>query len=121
MAQAIDVHVHPSTAEGLAAWGELLEATERYFRTSIAVRALDEMADEFRADDVLAVLLAWDAETATGEPPLTNDAVAACVQRPFITFRKWLDAFRSHGPSAEVEQKVLLGDATRLLGIAPVP
>jgi hypothetical protein len=282
--QAIDVHVHPSTAEGLAAWGGLLEATERYFRTSIAVRAVDEMAEEFRADDVLAVLLAWDAETATGEPPLTNDAVAACVERhpdaflgfasvdpwkgkaaiaelrraiadlglkglkvhpsaqafapndvrhyplweaatelgipvlfhtgttglgagvpggggiklgfsrpiflddvaadfpeltivgahpswpwqdemlavaqhkanvwidlsgwsprkwspeltaavlgplqdralfgtdyPFITFRKWLDAFRSHGPSEEVEQKVLLGNATRLLGIAPVP
>jgi len=282
--QAIDVHVHPSTAEGLAAWGALLEATERHFRTSIAVRAVDEMAEEFRADDVLAVLLAWDAETATGEPPLTNDVVAACVERhpdaflgfasvdpwkgkaaiaelrravtdlglkglkvhpsaqafvpndvrhyplweaatelgipvlfhtgttglgagvpggggiklgfsrpiflddvaadfpeltivgahpswpwqdemlavaqhksnvwidlsgwsprkwspeltaavlgplqdralfgtdyPFITFRKWLDAFRSHGPTPEVEHKVLLSNATRLLGIAPVP
>ena len=284
MPRAIDVHVHPSTAEGLAGWGELLEATERYFRTTIAVRSVDEMADEFRADDVLAVLLAWDAESATGAPPLTNDAVAACVERhpdaflgfasvdpwkgkaavaelrravtdlglrglkvhpsaqafapndprhypiwetavdlgipvlfhtgttglgagipggggiklgfsrpillddvaadfpeltiigahpswpwqdemlavaqhktnvwidlsgwsprkwspeltaavlgplqdralfgtdyPFITFTKWLDAFRSHGPTPEVERKVLLGNAARLLGVAPVP
>jgi uncharacterized protein len=282
--RAIDVHVHPSTEEGLAAWGPLLEATETYFRTKIATRAVDEMADEFRRDDVLAVLLGWDAETATGVPPLTNDAVAACVERhpdaflgfagvdpwkgkaavaelrravtdlglkglkvhpsaqafapndprhyplweaaaelgvpvlfhtgttglgagipggggvklgfsrpiflddvaadfpeltivgahpswpwqdemlavaqhkanlwidlsgwsprkwapeltaavlgplqdralfgtdyPFITFTKWLDAFRSHGPSPEVEEKVLRGNATRLLGIAPVP
>jgi predicted TIM-barrel fold metal-dependent hydrolase len=282
--QAIDIHVHPSTEEGLAAWGELLEATEKYFRTTIAVRSVDEMADEFRADDVLAVLFAWDAETATGTPPLTNDDVAACVERhpdaflgfacvdpwkgkaavrelrravrdlglrglkvhpsaqafapndvrhyplweaaaelgipvlfhtgttglgagipggggiklgysrpillddvaadfpsltivgahpswpwqdemlavaqhksnvwidlsgwsprkwapeltaavlgplqdralfgtdyPFITFRKWLDAFRSHGPTPEVEEKVLRGNATRLLGLTPVP
>jgi uncharacterized protein len=77
--QAIDVHVHPSTREGLAAWGELLGATERHFRTTIAARTPEEMAEEFRADDVMAVLFAWDAETASGIPPLTNDAVAALV------------------------------------------
>jgi predicted TIM-barrel fold metal-dependent hydrolase len=77
--QAIDVHVHPSTHEGLAAWGELLAATERHFRTTIPVRSAEEMADEFRADDVMAVLLAWDAESASGIPPVTNDAVAALV------------------------------------------
>ena len=86
MVKAIDVHVHPSTEEGLAGWGELLEATEKHFRTKIATRTVDEMADEFRADDVMAVLLAWDAETATGIPPLTNDAVAACVERHPDTF-----------------------------------
>jgi predicted TIM-barrel fold metal-dependent hydrolase len=40
---------------------------------------------------------------------------------PFITFPKWLDAFRSHSPTPEVEEKVLLGNARRLLGVAPVP
>jgi predicted TIM-barrel fold metal-dependent hydrolase len=84
--RAIDVHVHPSTEQGLAGWGELLEATERHFRTKIATRTVDEMADEFRKDDVMAVLLAWDAESATGIPPLTNDAVAACVDRHPDTF-----------------------------------
>jgi predicted TIM-barrel fold metal-dependent hydrolase len=79
--RAIDFHVHPSTHEGLAAWDELLPATERYFRTTIAERTADEMAEEFRADDVMAVLLAWDTETATGVPPLRNDTIAELVTR----------------------------------------
>jgi len=106
--RAIDVHVHPSTAEGLAAWGELLGATERYFKTSIAVRAVDEMAEEFRADDVLAVLLAWDAETATGEPPLTNDVVAACVERhpdAFLGFAS-VDPWKGKAAIAELRRAV---------------
>lgn len=79
--RAIDFHVHPSTAEGLATWGPLLEATERHFGTKVAVRSVDELAEEFRRDDVMAVLLAWDAETASGRPPLTNDEVAGMVAR----------------------------------------
>jgi len=80
--RAIDVHVHPSTSEYLdGAMGHFREATERYFRTEIPVRTVDEMADEFRGDDIMAVLLGWDAETALGLPAVTNDFVADCVQR----------------------------------------
>ena len=80
--RAIDLHVHLSTPEWMvASLGPLREATERHFRTEVPLRTVDEMADEFRADDVLAVLLAWDAETAMGLPPLTNDFVASCVER----------------------------------------
>ena len=106
--RAIDVHVHPSTAEGLAAWGPLLEATEKYFRTTIATRAVDEMADEFRKDDVLAVLLGWDAETATGVPPLTNDAIAACVERhpdAFLGFAG-VDPWKGKAAVAELRRAV---------------
>ena len=82
MPRAIDVHVHPSTHEYLVdAMGHFREATERHFRTEIPVRTVDEMAEEFRADDVMAVLLAWDARTASGLPPVTNDFVASCVER----------------------------------------
>ena len=41
---------------------------------------VDEMAAVFRAADVLGVLFAWDAETNTGLPPVTNDFVAGCVR-----------------------------------------
>ena len=34
---------------------------------------------------------------------------------PFISFPKWLDAFRTHAPSPEVEEKILLTNARRLL------
>ena len=80
--QAIDIHVHPSTQEWLVdGLGELKEATERHFRTEIAVRSVDEMAEEFRVDDVLAVLFGWDAETAMGLPRVPNDFIADCVRR----------------------------------------
>lgn len=78
--RAIDVHVHPSTAEYLRdSLGRFKEATERHFRTEIPVRSTDQMADEMREADVLAVLLAWDAETHSGLPPVSNDFVAQCV------------------------------------------
>ena len=80
--RAIDFHVHLATTEWMdGSLGPLREATERHFKTTVPVRTIDEMADEFRRDDVLAVLLAWDAETASGRPPTTNEFVAECVRR----------------------------------------
>src|SRR6185436_7586916 len=80
--KAIDFHVHLSTVEWMVdSLGPLREATERHFRTEVPIRTVDEMADEFRADDVLAVLLAWDAESGMGLPATTNDFVADCVAR----------------------------------------
>jgi uncharacterized protein len=82
VAVAIDIHVHPSTHEWLVdSLGHFQEATERHFRTSVPVRSVDAMAEEFRADGVLAVLLGWDTETQTGLPPVPNDFIAGCVER----------------------------------------
>lgn len=90
MPRAIDFHVHSSTAEWLeGSLGPMAEATARFFRTEVRVRTAAEMAAEFEACDVLGVLLAWDAETATGMPPLTNDRVAEiCAAYPeqFVGF-----------------------------------
>ena len=85
--RAVDLHVHLSTTEWVeGSLGPLKEATERHFRTTVVVQDVDEMADVFRADDVLAVLLAWDAETAMGLPATTNDTVAGMVERHPDTF-----------------------------------
>jgi uncharacterized protein len=79
--RAIDVHVHPSTFEYVNdALGEYAPAAEAYFRTQLPRLSVEEMADEFRRADILGVLFAWDAETATGLPPVTNDFVAACAR-----------------------------------------
>lgn len=107
--QAIDFHVHPSTHEYLVdAMGPFREATEAYFRTSIPVRSVDEMAAEFAADDVMAVLLAWDAETASGLPPVTNDFIASCVERhpdQFLGFAS-VDPLKGEAAIAEAERAV---------------
>jgi uncharacterized protein len=101
--RAIDFHVHASTEEWLrGSIGPMLDVTARYFRSEIRVRTVEEMAGEYRRWDLLGVLLAWDAETATGLPPLTNDRVAEiCNSYPqqFIGFA----SVDPHKPDAVTE------------------
>jgi predicted TIM-barrel fold metal-dependent hydrolase len=90
MPRAIDFHVHSSTAEWLqGSIGPMLEGTAQFFRSEVRIRTAEEMAGEYRDWDILGVLLAWDAQTATGLPPLTNDRVAEiCAEFPeqFVGF-----------------------------------
>ncbi|HYU20505.1 MAG TPA: 4-hydroxyphenyl-beta-ketoacyl-CoA hydrolase, partial [Chloroflexota bacterium] len=60
--KAIDVHVHPSTREYLVdVWDpEVFAATSRYFKFDLRVRSEDEMADEYRSQQLMAVVLGWD-------------------------------------------------------------
>ncbi|NQV06389.1 amidohydrolase [bacterium] len=75
MTRFVDVDVHPPIAE-------LLDGPFSPFSgalgegTGVAATSLDELADSYRQRDGKAVLLGWDAESATGQPPLTNGRVA---------------------------------------------
>src|SRR4029077_11967291 len=82
--RAIDFHVHLPTPEWLdVSMKGYVEAAESYFRSKVARRSLDELAGDYEALDVLALLLAWDAETATGRPRVPNELVAqACKDHP---------------------------------------
>jgi len=98
--RAIDFHVHLPTPDWLdGSMDGYVEAAEAYFRSTVERQSLGELADKYRALDVLAVLLAWDAETATGRPRVPNETVAAAC-------REYPDAFTGlgsvdpHKPSA---------------------
>ena len=79
---AIDMHVHPGTKEYLVdAGGKYLKDALTYFHKEDAMVSLEEMAAYYRKVDMLGVLLAWDTETQTGLPPVTNDYVAAAVKK----------------------------------------
>jgi uncharacterized protein len=101
--RAIDFHVHLPTPDWLdGSMDGYVEAAEAYFRSTVERQSLGELADKYRALDVLAVLLAWDAETATGRPRVPNETIAAaCAEYP--------DAFTGlgsvdpHKPSAVEE------------------
>src|SRR5438093_454796 len=82
--KAIDFHVHLPTPEWLdVSMKGYIEAAESYFRSRVARKSLDDLASEYRSMDMVAVLLAWDAETATGRPRVPNDLVAeACRTYP---------------------------------------
>lgn len=57
-----------------------IEAAERYFRSTVARKSVEELARDYADQDLVAVLLAWDAETATGRPRLPNELVGQAVR-----------------------------------------
>ena len=80
--RAVDLHVHlpvPEWVEG--SLGPYREPAERYFRHPITLQTAEELAAAYQAADCVGVLLGWDAESATGRPPLANDLVAEIVAR----------------------------------------
>jgi hypothetical protein len=82
MPRILDTHVHLPTEEFIVGCGgELVEWGLKYFRTKDPLRGVDGMVRDFEAAGIeKALLLAWDAETATGRPALTNDRVAAIAK-----------------------------------------
>jgi uncharacterized protein len=77
---AIDVHVHPTSPEAIGVLSSDLEAMGQYFGRSIASTSMGELAAQYRARRMMAVLLAMDTSTATGAPPVPNDHIAAAVR-----------------------------------------
>jgi predicted TIM-barrel fold metal-dependent hydrolase len=59
----------------------------------------------------------WSAELVRNVLGPLQDRVLFGTDYPFITFTKWLDAFRTLEPPPEIEAKVLKGNAERLLGL----
>ncbi len=82
MPRAIDFHVHLPISEFMdVAIGKYRQAAEAYFRREVKLRDIEEIAAYYHEQDIVGVLLAWDAETATGQKPLRNDTVAEIVRR----------------------------------------
>ena len=73
-----DTHAHPPTSEFLHdAGGEMMRDAADRFGTDLETWGVEEMVAEYRDCGVgRAVLLGWDAETNTGNPPVPNDFVA---------------------------------------------
>jgi predicted TIM-barrel fold metal-dependent hydrolase len=109
MAKAIDMHVHLPTGSFLdGAIGPYKLAAEKFFRSKVPVRAMDEVAGLYSELDIIGVLLAWDAETATGLPPLTNDEVADIVKtypHCFIGFAS-VDPWKGKRAIDEIERAI---------------
>lgn len=109
--KAIDFHVHLPTPDWLdVSMRGYIEAAEAYFRSKVARRTLDELAADFEGMDMVAVLLAWDAETATGRPRVPNDLVArACRDHP--------KAFVGFGSVDPLKGDLAVGELDRIAGL----
>ena len=102
--RAIDFHVHLPTPDWLdGSMAGYVEAAEAYFRSPVQRSTLDDLADRYREIEVMAVLLAWDAETATGRPRVPNETVAdAC--RAYSDVFTGLGSVDPHKDSAVSEE-----------------
>jgi len=110
--RAIDFHVHLPTPDWLdGSMAGYVEAAETYFRSPAQRASLDQLAALYRRLEVRAVLLAWDAETATGRPRVPNETVAAaCRDYPDVfTGLGSVDPHKGETAVAEVENIAALG------------
>jgi len=109
MPRAIDFHVHLPISEFMeVAIGKYRQAAEAYFRREVKLRDVEEIAAYYAEQDIIGVLLAWDAETATGMKPLKNETVAAIVQRypqQFVGFAS-VDPHKGDWAVREIERAV---------------
>jgi uncharacterized protein len=88
--RAIDVHCHPSTKEHSASIGKFMVALEAMLGRPMRAKSDDEMADDFRRDDVLGMMIAMDAQSETGEGITTNEYVASLHERyPDVFIPGW--------------------------------
>ena len=69
---AIDVHTHPQTEEFLAAMGPRRAQMGRHFGRERAVVSFAEMADRYRANNMMAVIVNSDDETQSGRTGAPN-------------------------------------------------
>jgi predicted TIM-barrel fold metal-dependent hydrolase len=76
--RAVDTHAHQPTEEFLHdAGGQMMRDAADRFGTDLETWGYEEMIEEYHDQGVgRAVLLGWDAETNTGNPPVPNDYVA---------------------------------------------
>jgi len=110
--RAIDFHVHLPTPDWLdGSMAGYVEAAEAYFRSPAPRESLDQLAARYRGLDLKAVLLAWDAETATGRPRVPNETVAAaCRDHPDVfTGLGSVDPHKGEAAVAEVADIAALG------------
>jgi len=81
MIKAIDFHVHIHDKLAIKAMGPRASQMARYFGKDLIAVSTDELAERYRSQEMMAVLLNTTDVTASGTEPVPNDHIAAAVRR----------------------------------------
>lgn len=112
MTRFIDVHVHPPVAELLDhSFAPYLDGIEARFGRTVEPMSVDDLAAYYRERDGRAVVLGWDAETATRLRPLSNRRIAEMVAAApdvFVGFGS-VDPHKGSAAVAGVHEAARLG------------
>ncbi len=107
--RAIDVHVHPMNQAYVEASGSFIPAAQRMFAGKFDARPDEQIAEDFRRDDVLAMPIAWDAEHGAAGGVYANDQLAAlCRAYPDAFLPGWamVDPWRGRKGLEEIEHAI---------------
>lgn len=108
--RAIDVHVHPMTKEWDDAFGLYTPGLEATFKQEYPIKTIEEMAEDFRADDVMAMVIGWDAESATGPGRRIDNEWVASLTRdyPDVFLPGWavVDPWKGRAAVSELEHAI---------------
>ena len=107
--RAIDIHVHPMDQAYVDASQLFIASAQRMFRGKFDARPDEQIAADFRRDDVLAMPIAWDSAHGTGDVVYSNDKVADLTRRfPDVFLPGWgmVDPWRGRAGLAEIEHAI---------------
>jgi len=105
--KAIDVHVHMSDEASIKARGERAQQMARYFGRERKPVSFEEMADQYRARNMMAIIMNTTDQTITGLTPVPNSYVAEAV-------KKHPDVFMGFGVIDPWQGKVALDEIRRI-------
>ncbi|MBI4528403.1 MAG: amidohydrolase [Deltaproteobacteria bacterium] len=105
--KAIDSHIHLLDEKTLASKGERAQQMARYFGRERKPVSIDELADQYRARNMMAVIMNSTDQTVTGLTPVPNDHVVEAV-------RKHADVFLGFGVIDPWQGKVALNEIRRI-------
>jgi predicted TIM-barrel fold metal-dependent hydrolase len=78
---AIDFHIHLRDKITISAAGDRVQQMARYFGREVRTTSIDELADQYRARRMMAVIMNTSDETSSGTSPVPNDHIAEAVKR----------------------------------------
>jgi len=89
--------------------GKFVAAMEAMFRRPMKAKTEEDMANDFRRDDVLAMMIAMDSQSATGEGVITNDFIAGLTGKfPDVFLPGWavVDPWKGKAALQELERAI---------------
>jgi len=107
--RAIDVHVHPMNEAYVRASALFMPAAQRMFGGRFGARSDEQIANDYRRDDVLAMPIAWDSRHGTGDPVFSNEDLAALIGRfPDVFLPGWamVDPWRGRDGLHAIEHAI---------------
>lgn len=110
---AVDFHVHTCDVKTRTerSGEDFVKAIEKYFGGESVDISMDQMAQKYQSQNMAAVVIGWDAETATGLPPTPNDLIAEYARtypKTFVGFAG-IDPWKGKAAITELERSVDLG------------